>query len=78
MSKIFGHSKVDTSLTHYIYPKNAINLTEQDIISKPCVDEFLKIVPCSMKLTAFFQELNQIPLIKEIGQRTLEIYCLRN
>lgn len=60
LAKIFGHSKVDTTYTHYIYPKEAIGLTEQDIIHKVSIDEFLNLCAQNQKLTYWIERQEKV------------------
>lgn len=41
LAKIFGHSKVDTTLSYYVFPKESIGLTDEDLENPLSIDEYL-------------------------------------
>lgn len=72
LAKIFGHSKVDTTLTHYIQRKEAIGLVESNNFKNTSLDEFIGLVPKTEQLTAFFEAIEKHTKETLVeGQRTL-------
>lgn len=77
LAQCFGHTRPETTLQHYIFPKESIGLTDDMIQQKISFDEFLFIgIPGQNQLRSFIQKPTE-RIAREPGQRSImDFDCL--
>lgn len=80
LAKSFGHTKTETTYDHYLFPKEAIGLTDQMIKDKIPMDAFIGFMKADNTLLETFQaELKpEVMILKAPGQRTIRDYALES
>lgn len=72
LSKTFGHERTETTMTHYVQPKEAVELTDEMINKEIDIDEFVILKPKNqLILNDWIVKDNKF---LEYGQKTLKQY----
>jgi integrase len=77
LARCFGHSRIETTLNHYVFPPKAIGITDKDIKDKITIDKFIGLTPKKDQLlTKFIMNVDkEIKRMTVPGQRSLMDFC---
>lgn len=76
LSRDFGHSRIETTMNYYVFPKESIGLTDEMIKNKITFDEFVFGKDKDQEELARYIHQEQVLPIRTPGQRAINEYIL--